>query len=94
MFRLSVTGVPSSPCFRVSAFCASVNFNAFNALSSSLSQESLAENSSFKLSLSQGAEKIRSDFQPTTINLACNPKAPLVQVFQWFWGMWGGQPAG
>ena len=40
----------------MNACCASVNFDAFIVLSSSPSQEMLAENSSFKRSSSQGAE--------------------------------------
>ena len=45
-----------SPRFRMNAFCASVNFDAFMRLCSSPSQGRLAENSSFKRSRIQGAE--------------------------------------
>ena len=52
----SATGVPSSPCFRTNAFCASVNLDAFMRFRSSPSQGNLAENSSCKRSGFQGAE--------------------------------------
>ncbi|TNB91078.1 hypothetical protein FHD68_15685 [Paracoccus marcusii] len=48
--------MPSSPCFRTNAFCASVNLDAFIVLRSSPSQGRLTENSSFKRSSFQGAE--------------------------------------
>ncbi|WP_225612459.1 hypothetical protein, partial [Paracoccus sp. PAR01] len=44
-------------CFRMNAFCASVNFDAFIVFSSSPSRGRLAENSSFKRSSFQGAEQ-------------------------------------
>jgi hypothetical protein len=40
----------------MNAFCASVNFDAFIRFRSSPSQESLAENSSFKRSSFQGSD--------------------------------------
>jgi hypothetical protein len=40
--QISAAGVPAYPCFRMNAFCASVNFDAFIVLSSSPSQESRA----------------------------------------------------
>ncbi len=49
--------VPGSPCFRMKAFWASVNFDAFIRFRSSPSQQNLAENSSFKRSSFQGAEQ-------------------------------------
>ncbi|TJZ90636.1 hypothetical protein FA743_14680 [Paracoccus gahaiensis] len=49
--------MPSSPCLRTNAFCASVNLDAFIVLSSSPSQGRLTENSSFKRSSFQGAEQ-------------------------------------
>ena len=52
--QISATGVPSSPCLMMNAFCASVNFDAFIRFRSSPSQESVAENSSFKRSSLRG----------------------------------------
>lgn len=47
--QITATGMPCSPCFRMKAFCASVNFDALMRLRSSPNQERIAENSSFKL---------------------------------------------
>lgn len=58
--QISATRVPCSPCFRMNAFCASVNFDAFMRFRSSPSQENLAENSRFKRSSFQGAEQGQS----------------------------------
>jgi len=33
--QISATGCPSAPCFKMNAFCASVNFDAFTVLHSS-----------------------------------------------------------
>jgi hypothetical protein len=33
--QISATGCPSAPCFKMNAFCASVNFDAFTAFHSS-----------------------------------------------------------
>ena len=54
--QISATGAPCSPSFKMKAFCASVNFDAFMRFRSSPSQERLAENSSFKRSSFHGAE--------------------------------------
>lgn len=51
------TAALSLPCFRMNAFCASVNFDAFIVFRSSPSREMLAENSSFKRSGFQGAQQ-------------------------------------
>jgi hypothetical protein len=57
--QISATGVLSFPCFRMNAFCASVNFDAFMRFRSSSSQESSAGNYSFKRYSFQGAEQHR-----------------------------------
>lgn len=56
MRQISATGVPYSPCFRMNAFCASVNLDAFKRIRPSPCKENVAENSSFNRSSSQGAE--------------------------------------
>ena len=37
--QISATGTPSAPCFRMNAFCASENFDAFIVLRSSQPRE-------------------------------------------------------
>ncbi|TNB46709.1 hypothetical protein FF124_17140 [Martelella lutilitoris] len=57
MRQTSATGTPSSPCFRINAFWASENFDAFIASTPSPSRKNTAENSNSKRSSSQGAEQ-------------------------------------
>jgi hypothetical protein len=54
--QISATGVPSSPCLMMNAFCASEKLRAFLRFRSSPSQESVAENSSFKRSSFRGSD--------------------------------------
>ena len=58
--QISAMGVPARPVFRMNAFCASVNFNAFVRFVSSPRQERTAEDSSCKRSSFQEAEQART----------------------------------
>jgi hypothetical protein len=53
--QTSATGIPSEPCFKMNAFCASVNFDAFILLPSSQPWEQV-ENSNQKRSSFQGSD--------------------------------------
>lgn len=54
----SATGVPTSPCLMMSAFCTSEKLLAFIRFRSSPSQESVTENSSFKRSSFRGSDQL------------------------------------
>jgi hypothetical protein len=54
---MSATGTPSAPCFKMNAFCASENFDAFIAFRSSQPREIRTENSNSKRSSFRGADQ-------------------------------------
>jgi len=55
--QISVTGTPSSPCFKMNAFCASENLEAFIASAPSSSLENHAENSNQNRSSFKGSQQ-------------------------------------
>ncbi|QNT68045.1 hypothetical protein [Defluviicoccus vanus] len=54
-WQMSATGTPSTPCFKMNAFCASENFDAFIVFRSSRPRDVAAENSNHKGSSLRGS---------------------------------------
>ena len=81
--QMSATGIPSLPCFKMNAFCASENFDAFIVFRFSQPGTLDAENSSQKRSSLLGADQLgkRGGFIQAQMDALAHVRAKADEIF-------------